>query len=73
MKKLFRPLQDALHNSYEKMTFYKAPRGRSKKIRRYENVDLSKEFEMRQKQREARKKAALDQLYDKHDGKLIST
>lgn len=40
-----------MHNSYEKMTFYKAPRGRSKKIRKYEHVDLTKEFEIRQAQR----------------------
>ena len=60
MKKLLRPLTEALNQSYERMTFYKAPRGRSRKIRRYENVDLSKEFEFRQKQREARKQQALE-------------
>jgi len=48
MRKLFRPFKDALHNSYEKMTFYKAPGGRSKKIRKFEHIDLSKEFEIRQ-------------------------
>jgi hypothetical protein len=47
MRKLLRPLQDAMHNSYEKMTFYKTPRGRSKKMRRYEHVDLTKEFAFR--------------------------
>ena len=47
MKKLFRPFQDAMHQSYEKMTFYKTPRGRSTKIRKYDNVDLTKEFEFR--------------------------
>jgi len=52
---LLRPVQDALHNSYEKMTFYKAPRGRSKKVRKYEHVDLSKEFEIRQSQRNMKK------------------
>jgi hypothetical protein len=30
------------------MTFYKTPRGRSTKIRKYENIDLTKEFEYRQ-------------------------
>ena len=44
-----------MHNSYEKMTFYKAPRGRSKKVRKYDHVDLSKEFEFRTEQREALK------------------
>lgn len=55
MKKLFRPFQDALHQSYEKMTFYKTPRGRSNKIRKYENIDLTKEFEYRHAKRESRK------------------
>ena len=47
MKKLFRPFQDMLHNNYEKMTFYKSPGGRSKKVRKYDNVDLTKEFQIR--------------------------
>jgi len=56
MKKLFRPFQQALHDRYEQMTFYKTPRGRSKKIRKYEHVDLTKEFEYRHAQRELKKK-----------------
>ena len=71
MKKLLRPLQEAMHQSYEKMTFYKTPRGRSRKIRKYEHVDLSKEFEFRQKQREARKQERLEQLYSEHDLKAL--
>lgn len=63
MKKLLRPLQDAMHARYEKMTFYKTPRGRSRKVRRYENVDLSKEFEVRAKKREERKRLKLEELY----------
>ena len=47
MKKLFRPFMDYAHNSYEKMTFYKAPSARSKKLRKYSNIDLTKEFEHR--------------------------
>lgn len=60
-----------LHNSYEKMTFYKTPRGRSKKIRKYANVDLSKEFEYRQAQREKRKMEKLEDLYKLHDIKAL--
>ena len=71
MKKLFRPLQDAMHNSYEKMTFYKTPRGRSKKVRKYEQIDLTKEFEYRLNQREARKKQRLQELYQDHDLKAL--
>jgi hypothetical protein len=37
------------------MTFYKTPRGRSNKIRKYENIDLTKEFEYRQAIRENKK------------------
>jgi len=47
MKKILRPFKEAMHNSYEKMTFLKAPAGRSKKIRRYDHIDLTKEFEFR--------------------------
>lgn len=54
------------------MTFYKTPRGRSRKIRKYEHVDLSKEFEVRQKQREARKQERLEQLYQEHDMQALS-
>lgn len=67
MKKLIRPLQDALHNSYERMTFYKTPRGKSKKVRKYEHVDLTKEFEFRSAQREKAKQERLEQLYSSHD------
>ena len=67
MRKLLRPFMDMAHNSYEKMTFYKAPAGRSKKLRRYSNIDLTKEFEFREKQREALKKEKLEELYVKHD------
>ena len=67
MKKLTRPLYDALHNSYEKMTFYKAPAGRSKKVRSYDHIDLTKEFEMRQAKREQKKQQRLEELYSRHD------
>jgi hypothetical protein len=44
-----------------------APRARSKKLRRYEHVDLTREFELRTKRREAHKQERLDDLYAKHD------
>lgn len=71
MRKLLRPFQEAMHQRYEKMTFYKTPRGKSRKIRKYEHVDLSKEFEIRVKQREARKKERLEELYQDHDQKAL--
>lgn len=60
---------DAAHNSYEKMTFYKAPRARSKKLRAYTNIDLTKEFEFRKQVREADKQTKLEELYQRHDSK----
>jgi hypothetical protein len=45
------------------MTFYKTPRGRSRKMRKFSDIDLTKEFEFRLKQREARKKKRLEELY----------
>jgi len=71
IRKLFRPFQEFMHNKYEKMTFYKAPRGRSRKVRKYADVDLTKEFEFRLNQREARKKKRLQELYSKHDLKAL--
>ena len=53
------------------MTFYKTPRGKSRKIRKYEHVDLSKEFEIRVNQRETRKKERLEELYQDHDQKAL--
>ena len=67
MKKLLRPVIDHFNKYYEKTKFCtrtslfylliidKAPRARSKKMRRFDHVDLTKEFEMRQKKREAEK------------------
>jgi hypothetical protein len=49
----------------------KAPRSRSKKQRRYENVDVTKQFELRYKKREAEKKQKLEELYAKHDLKAL--
>ena len=49
----------------------KAPRSRSKKQRLYEHVDLTKEFEMRYKKREAQKKHMLEELYERHDKKAL--
>ena len=60
-----------MHNSYEKMTFYKTPRGRSKKIRKYDNVDLTKEFQFRQAQRDQLKQEKLEELYESHDLKSM--
>lgn len=40
------------------------------KIRRYDQVDLSKEFQIRKQRREEEKHKRLTQLYEKHDERL---
>ena len=45
----------------------KAPRSRAKRARRYENIDLTKDFELRTKKRETEKLKKLEELYEKHD------
>jgi hypothetical protein len=67
MKKFFKPLLDSAHKFYENRRHFPAPRARSKKIRKYEHVDISKEFEILTKRREAEKKEKLEELYDKYD------
>ena len=51
----------------------RAPRARSKKVRKYEHVDITKEFEIRTKRREAEKQAMLEELYEKHEMKALET
>jgi hypothetical protein len=45
-------MQDAVHRTYEKLFFYNAPRARSKKMRRYEHIDVTREFEILTARRE---------------------
>lgn len=85
MKRIFRPLIDSFHNIYEhnklcnnpcltltlNIIIDKAPRSRTKKQRRYEHVDLTKEFEIRHKKREQEKQAKLEELYEKHDKRAL--
>jgi hypothetical protein len=40
------------------------------KMRRYDQVDLSKEFQIRQQRREDQKKKMLKELYEKHDERV---
>ena len=61
---------DALHRSYEKVFFYNAPRARSKKVRKYEHIDITREFEILTQRRHEAKRDKLEQLYAKHDEKL---
>ena len=69
MKRLFRPFMDAVHNQLEGMKFYRADRSRSTKIRRYEQVDLTREFQIRTEQREKEKQRRLEELYESHDAR----
>ena len=40
-------------------------------MRRYEHVDLTKEFELRHKKREVEKLQKLEELYEKHDKRAL--
>jgi len=55
MKRVMQPFMDSVHYQYEKLFFYAAPRSRSSKQRKYTQIDLTKEFEIRTKRREAHK------------------
>ena len=66
MKRIYQPMMDAVHRSYEKLFFYNAPRARSKKLRRYEHIDITREFEILTARREKKKEQALDLIYEKH-------
>ena len=61
---------DAVHKGYESLFFYNAPRARSKKIRKYEHIDVSREFEILTAKRESLKQQKLDEIYEKHDEKM---
>ena len=67
MKRLWQPFMNAVHNQLEGMKNYRPPRAASKKVRRYEQVDLTREFEIRVKRREQEKQKRLNELYEKHD------
>ena len=44
MKRIFKPFIQMAHNAFEQKTMAKAPRGKSKKVRKYEHVDVAKAF-----------------------------
>jgi hypothetical protein len=66
-KRLLTPVMDAIHRSYESVFFYNAARGRSKKMRRYEHVDIAREFEILTARRNVKKTEELKKLYERHD------
>ena len=72
MKRIFKPFMDAVYNQLEQAKFYRAPRAPSTKLRRYEQVDLTKEFEIRAQRRELEKKRRLEELYESHDAKAAN-
>lgn len=67
MKRLIDAFPNMVHRSYERLFFYNAAGAASKKVRRYEHVDITKEFELLTKHREQAKNERLEELYKKHD------
>lgn len=47
------------------------PRAKGKRVRRYAQVDIQREFEIRNAEREKRKKAALNRIYSEYDKKAL--
>lgn len=70
MKKLFKPFIKAATSYYEGTTLTKVPRSRSRKVRKYENVDISKEFEKRDESYKQMQKNLLENIYEVH-GQLL--
>lgn len=71
MKKLFKPLIKAAGNYYEGTTWTKVPRSKSRKVRKYEHVDVSKDFERRQKGYSAERQKMLKDIYQVHGKELL--
>ena len=71
MKKFFRPLTESLETVYERQKHHKMPRAKGKRVRRYAQVDIQREFEIRNAEREKRKKAALNRIYSEYDKKAL--
>lgn len=67
MKRIYQPMMDTVHRGYEKLFFYNAPRSRSKKIRRFDHIDVTREFEILTARREKSKYDRINELYEKHD------
>jgi hypothetical protein len=77
MKKLFRPIIKAATSYYEGTTLTKVPRSRSRKTRKYANVDISKEFEKRGESYKQMQQNLIENIYEAHghllkgpDGKI---
>lgn len=70
MKKLLKPFIQMATNYYEGTTLTKVPRSRSRKARKYEHVDIQKDFERRQKDYQDDKKRILDELYGLKDKQI---
>ncbi|CAI2360045.1 unnamed protein product [Moneuplotes crassus] len=70
MKKLFRPIVKVAQNYYERTTLTQVPRSKTAKIRKYANVDISKNFEKKQKRYEEYKTEMLGELYNLNDSQI---
>ena len=71
MKKLLRPLKEMIAGYYESTTQTRVPRSKSRKIRKYEHIDVSKHFEKRFDDYDKEKRKILEEIYKKGDDKLI--
>ena len=56
---------------YETTTHTRVPRSKSRKVRKYEHVDISKEFEKKFQDYDKEKRKILEEIYKKGEDKLI--
>jgi len=66
MKKLFKPFVKMASSYYEGTTLTKVPRSRSRKVRKYINIDIQKEFERKDQNYKDMQKDLLERVYELH-------
>lgn len=71
MKRLFNPMIKALQNYYEGTTVTKLPRSKSRKVRKYAHVDITKDFERRSQNYDSEKRKLIEELYKVNGQNLI--
>jgi hypothetical protein len=71
LKKLLRPFTENVFYLYERNKQVKAPRAKGKRVRKYAQIDITREFEVKQQKRELEKNKALNQVYADYDRKAL--
>ena len=70
-RKIWNPIKDALHSIFSYIYVEEGYYSRSTKVRRYTDLDITKEFEARSKKFEELKRKKVEELYEIEDGGLL--